>query len=220
MDFAFIAKIIPQLIVATKHTISLAVFSLAISLTLAIVISSIIYYKVKIITPILKVYVSFFRGTPALCQLYLIYFGLGNMGIPLFTKMSGYTAVVVALSLNMSAYMAENLRGALSSVEKGQSEAGLSIGMSNLQIFFRVVFPQAFRVAIPSLSNSFVDLVKGSSMAFTIGVAELMASANLACVATYNFFEAFFVAAIIYWVITLCINFLQKLLENRLNRAY
>lgn len=169
MDFEFIVKIIPQLIAATKHTISLAILSLVISLTLAIIISSIIYYNVKIITPILKVYVSFFRGTPALCQLYLIYFGLGNMGIPFFAKMTGYTAVVIALSLNMSAYMAENLRGALSSVEKGQSEAGISIGMSSLQIFSLVVFPQAFRVAVPSLSNSFVDLVKGSSMAFTIG---------------------------------------------------
>jgi putative amino-acid transport system permease protein len=220
LDFEFIVKIIPQLIAATKHTISLAILSLVISLTLAIIISSIIYYNVKIITPILKVYVSFFRGTPALCQLYLIYFGLGNMGIPFFAKMTGYTAVVIALSLNMSAYMAENLRGALSSVEKGQSEAGISIGMSSLQIFSLVVFPQAFRVAVPSLSNSFVDLVKGSSMAFTIGVAELMASANMAGIATYNFFEAFFVAAIIYWIITICINFLQKMLEKRLNRAY
>ena len=220
MDFNFIADIIPRLVAATQHTISLAVLSLVISLALAVVISSIIYYNVKFITPILKVYVSFFRGTPALCQLYLIYFGLGNTGIPLFAKMSGYTAVVVALSLNMSAYMAENLRGALSSVEKGQSEAGISIGMNSFQIFTHVVFPQAFRVAVPSLSNSFVDLVKGTSMAFTIGVAELMASANLSGVATYKFFESFFAAAIIYWVITICINFLQKRLETRLNRAY
>ena len=220
VDFQFILRIIPQLIAATKHTISLAVISLIISLALAIIISSIIYYNVRIITPILKVYVSFFRGTPALCQLYMIYFGLGNIGIPFFAKMSAYTAVVLSLSLNMSAYMAENLRGALSSVEKGQSEAGISIGMNSFQIFTLVIFPQAFRVAVPSLSNSFVDLVKGSSMAFTIGVAELMASANLAGIATYNFFEAFFVAAIIYWIITMFINFLQGKLEKRLNRAY
>lgn len=220
MDFGFVAEIFPLLLKATRHTISLAVISLVISLALAVVISSIIYYRVRFITPILKVYVSFFRGTPALCQLYLIYFGLGNMGIPLFAKMSAYTAVILALSLNMSAYMAENLRGALSSVDKGQSEAGLSIGLSNFQIFSHIVFPQAFRVAIPSLGNSFVDLVKGSSMAFTIGVAELMASANLSGVATYKFFEAFFAAAIIYWVLTMCINQLQKRLEQYLNRAY
>ena len=220
MDFGFVAQIMPQLIAATKHTISLAVISLAISLALAIVIASVIYYKVKIITPILRVYVSFFRGTPALCQLYLIYFGLGNMGIPFFSQMSAYTAVVLALSLNMSAYMAENLRGALSSVEKGQSEAGITVGMNSVQIFTHIVFPQAFRVAVPSLGNSFVDLVKGTSMAFTIGVAELMASANLSGVATYKFFESFFAAAIIYWVLTIGINFLQRRLEQRLNRAY
>ena len=108
MDFEFIFRIIPQLIITTRHTISLAVLSLFISLTLAIIISSVIYYNIKNITPILKVYVSFFRGTPALCQLYLIYFGLGNIGIPFFAKMTGYTAVVISLSLNMSAYMAEN----------------------------------------------------------------------------------------------------------------
>ena len=220
MDFHFIADIIPVLIRATGHTITLAVLSLIVSLFLAVIISPVIYYDVKIIAPILKVYVSFFRGTPALCQLYMIYFGLGNMGIPLFAKMSAYTAVVVALSLNMSAYMAENLRGALSSVEKGQREAGISIGLDNMQIFSHIVFPQAFRVAIPSLGNSFVDLVKGSSMAFTIGVRELMASANLSGVATYRFFEAFFVAAIIYWIITMFINFMQERLEQYLNKAY
>ena len=220
LDFEFIKDTIPILIKATRHTVALSVISLAISLVLAIVIASLIFYKVKGITPVLKVYVSFFRGTPALCQLYMIYFGLGNMGIPLFAKMSAYTATIVALSLNMSAYMAENLRGALSSVDKGQREAGLSVGLNNIQIYTHILFPQAFRVAVPSLGNSFVDLVKGSSMAFTIGVTELMASANLAGIATYNFFEAFFSAAIVYWIITIFINFLQKKLEQRLNRAY
>jgi putative amino-acid transport system permease protein len=220
VDFHFIVGILPVLIRATGHTIVLSVLSLIVSLFLAVIISSVIYYDVKIVAPLLKVYVSFFRGTPALCQLYMIYFGLGNLGIPFFAKMSAYTAVVAALSLNMSAYMAENLRGALSSVDKGQSEAGVSIGLDSMQIFSHIVFPQAFRVAIPSLGNSFVDLVKGSSMAFTIGVRELMASANLTGVATYKFFEAFFAAAIIYWIITMFINLVQKRLEQYLSKAY
>lgn len=220
MDFEFIKDTIPVLLKATRHTISLSVISLGVSLLLAIVIASVIFYQIRFISPVLKVYVSFFRGTPALCQLYMIYFGLGNMGIPFFAKMSAYTATIVALSLNMSAYMAENLRGALSSVDRGQKEAGLSVGLNNFQIYTHILFPQAFRVAVPSLGNSFVDLVKGSSMAFTIGVTELMATANLSGVATYNFFEAFFAAAIVYWMITIFINFLQKKLEKRLNRAY
>ena len=119
MDFQYMWKIFPVLLRASQHTISLAVLALIVSLCLAVIISSIIYYNIKFITPLLKVYVSFFRGTPALCQLYMIYFGLGNTGIPFFAKMSAYTAVVVALSLNMSAYMAENLRGALLSIDKG-----------------------------------------------------------------------------------------------------
>lgn len=153
-------------------------------------------------------------------QLYLIYFGLGNVGIDFFRNMSAYSAVLAALSLNMSAYMAENLRGALSSVDKGQIEAGITTGLTRLQIFFRIIFPQAFRVAVPSLGNSFVDLVKGSSMAFTIGVTELMASANLSGIATYKFLESFIVAAIIYWILTIAINYMQKRLEVYMNRAY
>lgn len=220
MDMSFMQDITPQLLRATKNTITLAVGSLIVSLFIAIIISLAIYYKVPILTQILKIYVSFFRGTPALVQLYLIYFGLGNVGIDFFRNMSAYSAVLAALSLNMSAYMAENLRGALSSVDKEQIEAGITTGLTRLQIFFRIIFPQAFRVAVPSLGNSFVDLVKGSSMAFTIGVTELMASANLSGIATYKFLESFIVAAIIYWILTIAINYMQKRLEVYMNRAY
>ena len=141
MKVEFFIKYIPIMLQATKHTINLAVISLGISLILAIIIASIIYYKIRFITPVLKLYVSYFRGTPALCQLYLIYFGLGATDIPILANMTAYGASIVALSLNMSAYMAENLRGALSSVDKGQYEAGLSIGLSNFKIFSHIVFP-------------------------------------------------------------------------------
>lgn len=220
MDLEFMWRILPLLLQAMRHTIVMAVTSLVISLVIAVIVALILHYKVRVLTPILKVYVSFFRGTPALVQLYLIYFGLGSLDIPVFSTMTAYTAAIVALSLNMSAYMSESLRGALSSVEKGQTEAGLSIGLTNFQIFSHIVFPQAFRVAIPSLGNSFVDLVKGSSIAFTIGVAELMATAQMEGISAYKFLESYFMAALIYWFITLCINFLQRKLEARLNKAY
>lgn len=220
MDVSYMQRIAPILVKSAGMTMSLAVISLVISLILAIIIALIIYYKIPVLVNFSKLYVSFFRGTPALIQLYLIYFGLGNAGIEFFRNMSAFTAVIIALSLNMSAYMAENLRGALYSVDGGQIEAGITIGLSNLQIFRHIVFPQAFRVAVPSLGNSFVDLIKGSSMAFTIGVIELMASANLQGVASYKFLEAFSVAAIIYWILTMVVNYLQKKLEAYLNRAY
>ncbi|WP_353094834.1 amino acid ABC transporter permease [Tissierella praeacuta] len=220
MDFEFMRRIFPHIFLASRQTIAISLLSLVFSLLIAVIISCIIYHNVRIVTPILKIYVSFFRGTPALLQLYLIYFGLGNTDIPILSTMNAYTAVIVALSLNMSAYMAESLRGALSSVDKGQKEAGITIGLSNVQIFTRIVFPQAFRVAVPSLSNSFVDLVKGSSMAFTIGVAELMATANLEGIASFKFLETFFIATMIYWMLTLIINFLQRKLELYLGRAY
>lgn len=220
MSLNFFEKYIPVLLQATRHTINLAVISLVISLILAVIIASIVYYQIKIITPILELYVSFFRGTPALCQLYLIYFGLGTTNIPILSNMSAYGAAIAALSLNMSAYMAENLRGALSSVDKGQYEAGLSIGLSNYKIFSHIIFPQAFRVSIPSLSNGFIDLIKGSSIAFTVGVGEMMAAANLAGSATYNYLGAFIIASVLYWLLNLVVGRLQRVLENKLNKVY
>lgn len=112
MDYEFILESMPVMLKAAKHTITMAVLSLVISLILAIIIASLIYYKVRMISPVLKCYVSFFRGTPALCRLYLIYFGLGTSKIPILSDMTAYTAAIAALSLDMSAYMAENLRGA------------------------------------------------------------------------------------------------------------
>lgn len=220
MDLSFMLKVLPRLLLAMRHTLFIALTSMVIALALAILIAIIIQNKVRVASQICKVYVSFFRGTPALVQLYLIYFGLGSSDIPVLSQISAYTAVIVVLSLNMAAYMSETIRGALESVDKGQTEASLSIGHTSLQTFRRVTFPQAFRVAVPSLSNSFVDLIKGSSMAFTIGVAEIMATAQLEAVSAYKFFESFMAAALVYWGITLTLNFLQKKLETHLNKAY
>lgn len=103
MDFHFIVGILPVLIRATGHTIVLSVLSLIVSLFLAVIISSVIYYDIEDRRASAESLCFFFQGTPALCQLYMIYFGLGNLGIPFFAKMSAYTAVVAALSLNMSA---------------------------------------------------------------------------------------------------------------------
>lgn len=218
-DLNYMITVLPILIKALKVTLSIALISLVISLILSLVLALITYNKIKILNIVCKVYISFFRGTPALAQLFLLYFGIFQI-IPIFKSIDAYTAIIIALSLNSSAYMAETMRGAIESVDKRQMEACLSIGMTNMQAMRRVILPQAARVAIPSLSNSFVDLIKGSSLAFTIGVPEIMATANFEGAATYKFFEVFVAVVIIYWIITIVFGFLQKKLEIKLSKAY
>jgi putative amino-acid transport system permease protein len=116
--------------------------------------------------------------------------------------------------------MAEIIRASITSVDKGQMEASLSVGMTQWQGMRRIVFPQAARVAVPSLGNTFIDLVKGSSLAFIMGVAEILAKAQMSAAANYRFFESYLVVALIYWAIITFFNYLQKILEVRLGKAY
>ncbi|MBY2475493.1 amino acid ABC transporter permease [Clostridioides difficile] len=219
LDVSFMFNILPEIFIASKETIIMALISLVLSLIIATIMALISYNKVKILNEIVKVYTSIFRGTPLLVQLYALYFGLPR-AIPALVDMSPFTAMIIALSVNMSAYMSETIRGAISSVDKGQYEAGASIGLTNVQIFRRIVMPQAIRVAIPALSNHFVDLIKGSSLAFTIGVIEIMAAANYNGGSKYKYLEAFLVAGFVYWFILFIFELVQKKIEAKLNSAY
>ena len=118
------------------------------------------------------------------------------------------------MTLNSAAYMKEVVRGSLLSVPEGQKEAALAHGMSSMQTMFRIVLPQAARVAIPSLFNNLVDIVKGTSMAFTIGVIEITAAANLRAAVTFNYFEAYMVLMLLYWVIILILERFETVIEK------
>ena len=122
--------------------------------------------------------------------------------------------------MNSAANMKEVVRGALLSVSDGQKEAALAHGMTPMQTMFRIVLPQATRVAVPSLFNNLVDIVKGTSMAFTIGVIEITATANLRASVTFNYFEAYMVLMLLYWVIILFLERIEAVLEKRLETGY
>ena len=218
-DVNYMMQSFPVLAKYIYLTVSLAVISMIIGSIIALVLVAIGTYKIKILDPLSKIYISFFRGTPLLVQLFLLYYGLPQI-IPAFKSLDAYTATVIGLSMNASAYMVETLRGAISSVDKGQMEAALSIGMSHWQGMKRVVLPQAARVAIPSLGNTFVDLLKSSSLAFTLGVAEILAQAQMSAAATYKFFENYLAVALIYWGIIIFFNYIQRILENKMGHAY
>lgn len=116
--------------------------------------------------------------------------------------------------------MAESIRAAILGIHKSQMEAALSIGMSRYQAMRRIILPQAARIATPSLMNYFIDMIKSTSLAFTLGVAEIMGKAQMEASSSFKFFESFMAVALVYWVVVIIFTRLQHLLEVRLNRAY
>lgn len=219
IDFPYMIEVFPRILKTAPLTLGLAIMAMILGLIIATALALVRVFKVRFLNTLTKVYISFFRGTPLLVQLFMLYYGMPQI-IPAMANMNAYTAAVVGLSLHSAAYMAEIIRGAISSVEKGQMEACLSVGMTPLQAMKRVILPQAVRVALPSLANSFISLIKESSLAFTLGVAEMMAQARMSSAATYKFFENFLVALLIYWMISIVIGILQERLEIKLNKAY
>lgn len=129
--------------------------------------------KVPVLDWFVVLFISFFRGTPLLVQLFLFYFGLPQI-LPSLTQIDGVTAAIMGLTLHFSAYMAESIRAAIVGVDRSQWEAAQSIGMTQGQMMWRIILPQAARVAAPTLVNYFIDMIKGTSLAFTLGVTEMM----------------------------------------------
>ncbi len=218
-DIDYTLGIFPILVKYIDITISMALISTAIALVIAIIIAIIKTFKIKVLSSFCDLYISFLRGTPLIVQLFLLYFGLPQI-LPIFSNLDAYSASIAGLSLHFSAYMAESIRGAISSIDKGQFEAASSLGMSKTQSFSYIILPQAIRVAIPSLMNNFIDLIKSTSLAFTLGVPEIMAKAQLEASSSYKYFEAFLAVALVYWVIVISFTYLQKKIEKRLNKAY
>lgn len=218
-DVDYTLGIFPILFKYIDITISMAFISGAIALGIAVIIAVIKTFNVKGLSQFCDLYISFLRGTPLLVQLFLLYYGLPQIA-PIFGSMDAYTASVIGLSLHFSAYMAEAIRGAISSIDKGQFEAAESLGLTQTQAFKRIILPQAFRVAVPSLMNNFIDLVKSTSLAFTLGVPEIMAKAQLEASSSFKYFESFLAVALVYWALVILFTYIQTILEKRLNKAY
>jgi polar amino acid transport system permease protein len=158
-------------------------------------------------------YIELFRGTPMLVQLLFVYFGLPEIGI-LLTPVA---AASIALGMNSAAYQAEYFRGAIQSIEAGQVEAARSLGMTQTQVISNIVLPQALRRVIPQWSNEPILLLKYSSIAFVIGVPELMARAQMIGYSTFRFFDAFLLAACIYLILTTIFAQSLQILEKRVS---
>ncbi|MFC0309940.1 amino acid ABC transporter permease [Gallibacterium trehalosifermentans] len=201
------------------YTIPLTIISFIVGMLIALVIALIRvtpqkHLLHKIANGIANFYISAIRGTPLLVQLFIIFYALPNIGITL----DPLPTAIIAFSLNTGAYASETVRAAILSVPKGQWEAGYTIGMSYWQNFFRIIGPQALRVAVPPLSNSFIGLVKETSLASVVLVPEMMRQANVISSRTYEFLLIYCEAALMYWVVCAILSYVQKRLEKHFER--
>ncbi|WP_028865580.1 amino acid ABC transporter permease [Psychromonas aquimarina] len=219
LDVQYIVELLPILLKYLGVTMEMALWGFFFALILAVVLAVIKVFKVPLVHQAAGLFISFFRGTPLLVQLFLLYYGLPHY-IPALAGMDAFTAAVIGLSLHFAAYMAESIRGAILGIDKSQMEACLSIGMTRLQGMFRIILPQASRVATPSLMNYFIDMIKSTSLAFTLGVAEIMAKAQMEAASSFKFFESFLAVALIYWAVVVFFTRIQHIVETRLNKAY
>ncbi|MCD2519550.1 amino acid ABC transporter permease [Massilia sp. G4R7] len=161
-------------------------------------------------------YVSAMRGTPLLVQIFVIYYGLPSVGVE-FTPV---TAGVLALSLNSGAYLSESLRGAIRAVSDGQWRASFSLGLGYWQTLHHIVMPQALRIAVPSMSNTLISLIKDTSLVSVIALTELMLATKEVIATTFQPLPLYIAAACIYWALSLFFEALQRRAERRLNRGH
>ncbi len=195
-------------------TIPLTILSFIFGLSLGLLTALVRLFAPVWVSLIARFYVWIFRGTPMLVQLFVIFYGLPSVGIYL----DAFTAAVIGFSLNVGAYSSEVIRAVISSVPKGQWEAAYSIGMSWRQALTRTILPQATRTAVPPLSNTFISLVKDTSLAAAITVPELFQSAQRIVATTYEPLILYIEAALIYLALSTILSHLQARLEKRFRR--
>lgn len=206
---------LPAMLQGAQFTVLFTVASLFFGFILALLVAALRLTRSKIVNALARGYVSAIRGTPLLVQIYLIYFGLPSLGVALEPIPAG----ILALSLNVGAYLSESLRGAIQGVEGGQWDAARSLGMSWGQTLRFIVLPQAFRVALPSVGNSAIGLVKDTSLVSVITVTELLRATQEAIASSFQPLPLYISAALVYWIISSLLGLLQGRLERRFNRS-
>jgi putative amino-acid transport system permease protein len=219
LDFDYMWNLVPVLLGYVPLTLLMALVAMAFALMLASIMAVERVFRVPVLDLFVRLFISFFRGTPLLVQLFLFYYGLPQV-ISFMADINGVTATIIGLTLHFSAYMAESIRAAILGVDRSQWEASQAVGMTQVQMMRQISLPQAARVAAPTLVNYFIDMIKSTSLAFTLGVTELMGAAQKEAAGSFLYFEAFLVVAAIYWILVELLAFAQRHLEVYLNTAY
>ncbi|MCK8061586.1 MULTISPECIES: amino acid ABC transporter permease [unclassified Fusibacter] len=215
---AFIS-VIPKLIAALPITLAIASVAMLFGLLLGTVIGILRFKNRGVLTLPLAAYVSFFRGTPLMVQLFIFYYGLPQL-IPGLASLSAVQAAILVMSINASAYISEVVRAALSSVPIGQFHASSAVGMTSWQTLTHVILPQAYRIAIPALGNTFISIIQGTSITFMLGVRDIMGTAKMNAAANYRFLETYLAVGLIYWSLTIVLSKINSHLEDHFSKGY
>ncbi len=215
---------IPALLDGAILTAQLVVTSGIIGLFFGIILALLRLSKNQLVQVLPFLYIFFFRGTPLLVQIFLIYYGLGQFEAvresflwePVLSQ--AYWCAIIAFTLNTSAYVAEIIRGAIQSIPVGELEAADAIGLSKWQKLTRITLPRAFGIVIPAYSNEVIFMLKGSALASTIALMDIMGEARTIIARTYTSNEIFFAAGIVYLLLSWVILLGFRLFEKRMNR--
>jgi len=218
-DIKLVFEYFPQILSKLPVTLAIVVFATLAGVVLGTLIALIRINKIPVLHQSALVFVSFMRGTPIIVQLFIVFFGL-----PVLLKKVGINAnnwntiifVIVTYGLNLSAFMSEIIRSAITGVDTGQKEAAYSVGMTNWQTFQRIVAPQALLTAMPSFSVNIIGLLQNTSLGFTIGLVDVIGKVRAIGIRTYHVLEGYVAAAIIFIVLSMVLIKLFSITENRL----
>lgn len=212
--FTIVKDAMPTLLQGVKYTLFISVVGLLIGLAIGIIVGFGRLAKSKILYALSTVFVEVIRGTPIMIQALYIYFA-----IPIMLKMeiNPIVAGITAISINAGAYIAEIVRGAVNSIDKGQMEAGRSLGLTHFQTMYKIIWPQAFKRMIPPLGNQFIISLKDTSLLTVIGVGELTRQGTIVVATNFRAVEIYTIVAILYLMMTLSISFILRMIERRMD---
>lgn len=212
MNFELMANSFPLLLAGAAITVEITAMSVTFGLLIGCMIGIARLCSIKLLRYFANVYVDFIRGTPLLVQIFLVYFALPNI---IGSRVDPFVAAISACSINSGAYVAEIFRAGIQSIDKGQMEAGRSLGMTWAQTMRYIIMPQAFKRIIPPLGNEFIAMLKDSSLVSVIGFEELTRRGQLIIARTYASFEIWMAVAIIYLIMTFAVARFTGYLERR-----
>ncbi len=205
----------PKLLLpALRVTIPLTLLSFTFGLIIALATALVQIGKVPVLRHMARFYIWIIRGTPMIVQLFVVYFGLPGIGIVL----NSFTSAVLVFSISVGAYCSETIRAAIESIPAGQMEAGLLSGMTFSQTMFHIIIPQALYTAFPPLSNSLIGLVKDTSLAYSVALVEVLATAQKIAARTYDYFWLYLEAGVIYLIICSVLTLIQRRAEKYMER--
>ncbi|NUF50197.1 amino acid ABC transporter permease [Gilliamella sp. ESL0250] len=215
----YFLNVFPQILPYLPVTLFITIVSIMFAIILGLAIALLRSNKIIIIDSIFALFISLFRGIPSVVLLFIIYYGLPQI-FPVLKQMGATTAAIICFSLKYSSYLAEIFRASLESVDHGQKEAGLTVGLSKIQVYRGIILPQAMVNALPNTGNMFISLLKDSSVAFFVGVQELLAAGKMLTANLFFYFETYLAVGIVYWLTVVIYSWIQKQLEQKLTAPY